>query len=185
MTKRVLRATLTALLVVVAVGVLTGVALIHFDHLQLEPVLSGSMRPVAQPGDLVVAQAVPTASLRVGEIVAFYPPGTPNTPVMHRILTLTRVNGSTQITTKGDANNAADRWGQITLTSHSTYHTIDVLPKLGFASVWAHNLAASKSAAILIGSGVLLLVLATSSLRRNRRSHGRPRGRQLEEVVAS
>ena len=159
---------LSALLVLLALSAVSAIALIRIDHLQLEPALSGSMRPVFQPGDLVIAKQTSTSTVHVGEVVAFYPPGTTRSPVMHRIVTLTPTATGPKITTKGDANNVADPWGQVTLTSSSTYRLVNVVPKLGFVSVWAHNLAASRRGLLFIGSGVLLLALAASSLRRTR-----------------
>ncbi len=163
--RRLLQVSLSALLVLLALSAVTVIALIRIDHLQLEPALSGSMRPVFRPGDLVVAKQTSTSTLHVGEVIAFYPPGTTGSPVMHRIVTLTPTATGPKITTKGDANNVADPWGAVTLASPSTYRLVNVVPKLGFVSVWAHNLAASRRALLLIGSGVLLLAVAASSLR--------------------
>jgi len=168
--RRLAGAVASALLVLLALSAVTVIALIRIDHLQLEPALSGSMRPVFQPGDLVVAKQTSTRTLRVGEIVAFYPPNGTTTPVMHRIVTLTPTATGPKITTKGDANNVTDPWGVVTLRSPSTYRLVDVVPRFGFVSVWAHNFAASKRALLLIGSGVLLLVVAASSLREASRS---------------
>ena len=172
---QVVQGLISALLVVFALGLVTIVALIRIDHLQLEPALSGSMRPVFQPGDLVVARPTSTATLHVGAIIAFYPPGQRSgAAYMHRIVGLTSTPAGPKIITKGDANRDTDPFGPVTLTSPITYRLVDVVPKLGFVSVWAHNLAASKRALILVGSGLLLLVVAASSLRREtRRSDGR------------
>ncbi len=166
--RRLVQVFLSALLVLLALGLVSVIALIRIDHLQLEPALSGSMRPVFQPGDLVVAKQTSTSSLHVGEVVAFYPPNGSTTPIMHRIVTLTRVNGATKITTKGDANNVTDPWGAVTLRGTATYRLVDVVPKLGFVSTSAHKFAASRRALLLIGSGVLLLAVAASSLRHPR-----------------
>ena len=73
-------------------------------------VLSGSMTPVIDTGDLVIDQGVsPTqaAHLRVGQIITFHR-GTGATPITHRIVVVTPAGGTVAYTTKGDANNAAD-----------------------------------------------------------------------------
>ncbi len=168
--RHVVQVLFSALLALVALGLVTSIALVRIDHLQLEPALSGSMRPVFQPGDLVVAKKTSTSSLHVGEVVAFYPPNGATTPVMHRIVSLTQTPTGPKVTTKGDANNAADPWGAVTLINPSTYRMVDVVPKLGFVSTWAHNLAASKRGLLLIGSGALLLAVAAISLRGAARS---------------
>jgi len=169
---RVIEVLFTAILVLLALGAVTVIALIRVDHLQLEPALSGSMRPAFQPGDLVVAKETSTSSLHVGDVIAFYPPGDTASPYMHRIVSLTPTSTGPKITTKGDANNVADPWGAVTLTSPSTYRLVTVVPKLGFVSVWAHDLAASRRALILIGSGLLLVAVAASSLRHPRSATG-------------
>jgi signal peptidase len=168
--RHVVQVFFSALLVLLALGLVTSIALIRIDHLQLEPALSGSMRPVFQPGDLVVAKKTSTSSLHVGEVVAYYPPNGATTPVMHRIVSLTQTPTGPKITTKGDANSVADPWGAVTLINPATYRMVDVVPKLGFVSTWAHNLAASKRGLLLIGSGVLFLAVAASSLRGSTRS---------------
>ena len=74
-------------------------------------VLSGSMRPAFQRGDLLFLTLGP-APLRVGEIVVYALPGR-SIPIVHRIVSLHERRGSSmanEILTKGD-NNAVDDLG--------------------------------------------------------------------------
>lgn len=73
-------------------------------------VLTGSMQPTLDPGDLVVAQPTDPDELRVGDIVTVQPVSGDPTLVTHRVTRLYvagdgSVNG---LVTQGDANNAPD-----------------------------------------------------------------------------
>src|ERR1035437_6950650 len=73
---------LTALIVVVgvaavAIGILVFVANLHF-----QTVTSNSMQPPFSAGDVVVTQAVPVSSVRVGDVISFSPPDKTE-PVIH------------------------------------------------------------------------------------------------------
>lgn len=63
------------------------------------PVLSGSLRPGMQPGDVVVIQRVPFSDLHVRDVVVFYPPHETTRQTVHRIVKLTVKGGTTSITT--------------------------------------------------------------------------------------
>ena len=120
---------LTALIVAVGViaigiGVLVLVAGLHF-----QVVTSGSMRPTISPGDVAVTQAVPVSSLKVGDVIVFYPPTSSTEPVMHRIVSIN--NGV--IKTRGDANNVDDPW-QLTLSGTTAYRMVAVVPFIGWLS---------------------------------------------------
>jgi signal peptidase len=146
---RLLDRLLTVLIVALGVlavgmGILVLVAGLHF-----QTVTSGSMRPTISPGDLAVTQAVPVSSLKVGDVIVFYPPGGGTEPVLHRIVSLE--NGL--IKTRGDANNVDDPW-QVTLTGTTAYRMVAVVPFVG----WLIELQrpALIVAGLLIVLGILL-----------------------------
>ena len=141
----------TALLGIAAMALLAGALLVQFDHLRFEPVLSGSMRPGIQPGDLAILRPVPVHELRVGNVIAYLPPGQ-STPVMHRIISRT----ATGILTKGDDNTSPDPWGRVALQGSQAQRLVVVVPKLGW-------LAAAKRQ-LLIGMSSFVLVLLGASL---------------------
>ena len=122
-----------------------GAVIVNLEHLKLQPVLSGSMRPGVQPGDLAIVRPVPTDRLRAGEVIAYLPPGQ-STPVLHRIISVTPAG----IVTKGDANSAADPWGRVKPQSPTVARLVAVVPKVGFVTDVRRQL--------LVGSGVVLLV---------------------------
>ena len=141
---RLLTALIVAVgVVAVAVGILVFVANLHF-----QTVTSGSMRPTISPGDVAVTQAVPVSSLKVGDVIVFFPPGVTSEPVMHRIVSLD--NGA--IKTRGDANNVDDPW-QVTLTGTTAYRMVAVVPFIG----WLTEL--QRPALIVAGLLVGLMIL--------------------------
>ncbi len=73
----------------------------------ISPILSGSMRPYAQPGDAFITRDVPASTLKVGDIIAVHSEKT-GTPYAHRITQITSQSGLLRIVTKGDANPSAE-----------------------------------------------------------------------------
>ncbi len=71
-------------------------------------VLTGSMRPIIQPGALVLIHRVPLSSLKPGDIITYQNPRNFTETITHRVLSVTKVKGIRMVTTKGDANPAAD-----------------------------------------------------------------------------
>eukprot|EP00299_Pterocystis_sp_00344_P009541 c4050_g1_i1.p1 GENE.c4050_g1_i1~~c4050_g1_i1.p1 ORF type:complete len:185 (-),score=28.64 c4050_g1_i1:42-596(-) len=71
-------------------------------------VLSGSMEPGFQRGDILVL-ALPNEPFRVGDVVVFKISGR-DIPIVHRIIELhEKPSGDVQILTKGDNNHVDDR----------------------------------------------------------------------------
>jgi signal peptidase I len=68
-------------------------------------VLSGSMRPVFDPGDMIIIQEVKPESVVVGDILTFK---VGSAIVTHRAVKVTNENGKIVFETKGDANNTND-----------------------------------------------------------------------------
>jgi len=118
------------LLAAAGVAVLAGGIAFRMNDLHVQTVLSGSMRPLVSPGDLVVTQPVPVPSLRVDDVIVFYPPGQ-RTSVLHRIQTLTVVDGITAVTTKGDANTVPDDW-TARLQGDTAYRMVGSIPFVGW-----------------------------------------------------
>jgi signal peptidase len=70
-------------------------------------VLSGSMKPVFNPGDLIVDKKVNTNDLKVGDVVTYMYGG--NFLSTHRIVEISKDDkGKPAFKTKGDNNNAVD-----------------------------------------------------------------------------
>jgi signal peptidase len=71
-------------------------------------VLSGSMEPTLSAGDVVVVQRVEPDDVRAGDVVTYRSPG--GDLVTHRVRRVRRLAGRYEFVTRGDANNASERW---------------------------------------------------------------------------
>jgi signal peptidase len=76
-------------------------------------IVSGSMTGTYDRGSLVLDEVVPTADLRVGDVITYLPPrgAGPDHLITHRIASIGRGAGGARVfRTKGDANASADPW---------------------------------------------------------------------------
>ncbi len=139
------------------------------------PVLSGSMRPGLQPGDVVITHRVPISSLQVRDVIVFRPPDEGGKQTVHRIVKIAEQDGKTSITTRGDANSVDD--ATVTaLTGASAYRVTRIVPLLGYPAVWLQN---GKHGLLVIGLGVILLVAgAITVLRREKQPESATPGDQ-------
>jgi signal peptidase len=138
-------ATAALLLAAVALIALTAGRVAGFRPLVVR---SGSMSPAIGTGDLVLSRAVAAADVRVGDVVSFPDALHPGIPTTHRVVLLHRVGRRLDVTTRGDANQVAERWsapasGQI--------------PRVALSVP-----AAGRVVAALGGRVVRLLLLATA-----------------------
>jgi signal peptidase len=147
--------TLTALALSLAAAVLVP-AVLGFERYVLT---SGSMAGAYGTGSLVYARAVPTADLRVGDVITYTPPAGsgPTGLVTHRIVSIeSRRDGAREFRTKGDANAAPDPW-RFELNAPAQARVAFGLPLLG------HGLAALSDRDLrmgLIGAPALLIAVA-------------------------
>jgi signal peptidase len=116
-------------------------------------VLSGSMHPSLEPGDVAILARVPDASLRVGDVIAYLPPGA-TVPRIHRLISITSTSNGLEVETRGDANQMADV--PVLLKGSETYRLVGTVPLVG----WLWN----SRAALWIGAGALLLLLTAGAL---------------------
>jgi signal peptidase len=68
-------------------------------------VLTGSMRPYLQPGDIIVDKAVRAEEIKVGDVVTYKAGGS---IVTHRVVKVIDESGEPLFRTRGDANNTDD-----------------------------------------------------------------------------
>lgn len=134
------------------------------------PVLSGSMRPGLQPGDVVVTHRVPITDLHVRDVIVFHPANEGARLTVHRIVKLTMKNGTTSVTTRGDANSINDPTST-SLSGTTAYRVSRVVPLLGYPAVWLQNGSRGGFAILL---GVLLLIGAAITLMRPERPTAHP-----------
>jgi signal peptidase len=158
-----LRGTFTGLLLVIAVCALAWCGYqTASGRWHATPVLSGSMRPGLQPGDIVVTQRVPVSDLRVRDVIVFHPPNEADQQTVHRIVRLRVKNGTTAITTRGDANTVNDPT-VTSLRGSTAYRVVRVVPLVGYPAVW---LSGGHHGLLAIGLGILLLIGAAVILLR-------------------
>ena len=73
-------------------------------------VLTDSMYPIIESGDLIICQGAEPEEIQVGDVIAFLDPaGNGATIVTHRVIEVTEQNGELAWRTKGDNNNTEDR----------------------------------------------------------------------------
>jgi signal peptidase len=162
-TGRVVRALCYGLVLAVAAG-LTVASLLGARVL---PVLTGSMDPHAPAGSLVLTVPVTGSDVAAGDVVAFMPPApyetVGNRPVLHRVAEVGEMtNGRSWMTTKGDANTAADPW-QVSTRDVTFSRGTFVIPHLG----WLFMSGPLVAGALVLG--LATLVLGLGALRSTKR----------------
>ena len=148
---------LTAAAVALAAAVLVPALLGYQRYV----ITSGSMTGTYDRGSLVYYRVVPTASLKVGDVITYDPPAGagPAGLVTHRIVSITPQPGGARVfRTKGDANPVADPW-TFTLPSRSQARVVAGVPWLGFALA-----ALSERKVRMLVVGVPALIIALTSL---------------------
>ena len=123
-------------------------------------VYSSSMEPAMPKGSLAAMSPVEPASLRVGDIIAYYHPRYPNITVSHRIIEV--IDGeSLGFQTKGDANEVPDPFvvPAENVVGRVTWH----IPQIGFTldrindfvrSAWGFGLLVGLPTVIIFGSAI-------------------------------
>lgn len=72
-------------------------------------VLTDSMYPGIQSGDLIICHTATAQEVQVGDVISFFDPaGNGTSVVSHRVIEINDAAGELSFTTQGDANNAAD-----------------------------------------------------------------------------
>lgn len=78
---------------------------------QTSTMLTGSMSPLINPGDIVITRPVPVTDINVGDIITYHIPVEDQRVETHRVTQIAaRPDGTVVVQTKGDANNGADPW---------------------------------------------------------------------------
>ena len=129
--RRVVRG-LGNLLLLVVVLAFTGLAVgPHLFGYRTMTMLTGSMAPGINPGDVTVAVQEPTSALAVGQIISYQVPVDDHRVVSHRVVKVTRgPSGAVVVQTKGDHNPSADPWTAI-ITDPQVWTVRGVVPHLG------------------------------------------------------
>jgi signal peptidase len=131
--------------------------------LQRYVVAGRSMTGTYDRGSLVYARVVPTAGLRVGDVITYQPPAGagPRDLVTHRIVAIgIGPDGRRTFRTRGDANPVADPW-RFTLPAARQARVVFGVPYLGFALAALRDRTTRMLVIGLPSLAVALLVLLT------------------------
>lgn len=100
---------------------------------QTSTMLTGSMSPMINPGDVVVSVPVPVSKVRVGDVITYRIPVEDHRVETHRVTRVfTAADGSTAVRTKGDANRGVDPW-EASLKGETVHKHVFTVPALGHA----------------------------------------------------
>ena len=125
------------------------IVLIAAQHLNV--VVSGSMEPAFYRGDIVLIekadflgiQEFNVDDVQVGDVVVYNAEWF-DQPVIHRVIDIVDINGTTMYKIKGDNNNAPDPYyvnkNQIVSKVVKFGDNLVVIPKVGYLSLWLRGL---------------------------------------------
>ena len=103
----------------------------HVAGYRTMTMLTASMAPDIDPGDVVIVTPLPISQVQPGMIISYHIPIDDHRLVSHRVLTVdTSPDGAVTVQTKGDANDAPDPW-QATLQGTTAWQVSAVVPDLG------------------------------------------------------
>ncbi len=125
---RLLSTLLLGLAVLLLLSVTVGPRLLHY---RTATMLTASMSPAIDSGDVIIDTPLALADVRVGQVLTYHIPVDDHRVVSHRVIEVQRPGpGIVNIRTKGDANPAADPW-VATLTGDTVWQVRTVVPKAG------------------------------------------------------
>lgn len=110
------------------------------------PILTGSMQPAANPGDVFLTRLTPASTLKVGDIIAINNQIT-GTYYSHRINEIRDMNGTLRIITKGDSNESVDREPFMVAPVSQVSIVISTIPYLGRPMVYMNSVQGRQAAA--------------------------------------
>ncbi len=164
-----MRLTWTAAIVALALPTVAQTAL----GISVSPVLTSSMVPWVEPGDVIITKGTAAVDLRTGDVIAAQR-ADPATTFTHRIVGVTPVNGLLRMTTKGDANPAADVDPVMLSTQAQVQKAIAHVKWIGYPLAFLSSPQGQRLAlTLLVGANVLALILFASSRRPRMQSPNR------------
>ena len=93
--------------------------------------LTGSMAPAIEPGDVVVSTPIDVADVEVGMVISYHIPIDDRRVVTHRVIDVQHAaDGTVTVQTQGDANQSPDPWTAV-LTGDTAYQMQAVVPEIG------------------------------------------------------
>ena len=149
------------LLLILVMTLFVGLAIgPHVFGYRTMTMLTGSMAPGINPGDVTVAVPEPVSRLAVGQVITYQIPVADHRVISHRVVSVQRqAHGSVRIRTKGDHNPGRDPWTAV-VTDQQVWRVVAVLPHLG-SVIHALQGPVLRTVFLYVGPAALaLLVLA-------------------------
>lgn len=141
----------------------------RFLNYQTSTMLTGSMSPGINPGDVVVSVRTPVSALKVGDVITYSIPIDDRRVETHRVASINRDDaGQTSVITKGDANPGPDPWTAV-LSEDYVYTQAGVVPYLGDV-IRTLRQPLAQSVLLYGAGGVLVAVVLTSIWRKPARN---------------
>lgn len=163
------RAVFTLILIVAALVFLFLAVGPRFLNYQTSTMLTGSMSPGINPGDVVVSVRTPVSELKVGDVITYSIPVDDHRIETHRVASIKRDDaGATSVTTKGDANAGEDPWTAV-LSEDYVYTQAGVVPYLGDV-IRTLRQPLIQSVFLYGASALLVVVVLTAIWRKPRES---------------
>ncbi|MGY1688554.1 signal peptidase I [Geodermatophilus sp. SYSU D01105] len=148
-----------------AVRALVAVAVVAFAGLALGPhllgyrtmtMLTGSMAPAIDPGDVVISTPLDVSDVTAGMVITYHIPIDDHRVVTHRVTDVTHApDGTVTVHTQGDANDDPDPWAAV-LQGDTAYQVQAVIPEIGhlitaLRTPWVSHLLVYGAPALLAG----------------------------------
>jgi len=102
----------------------------HVLGYRTSTMLTGSMAPGIEPGDMVVTVPRNHSELAVGDVISYHIPVEDHRVETHRVVEIDREGVRTTVRTKGDANPNVDPWVAV-LDGDTVYEEVLVVPHVG------------------------------------------------------
>lgn len=100
-------------------------------HYRTATMLTGSMVPTINPGDIVLDTQEPSADIAIGQIISYHIPIDDHRVESHRVIWVRHLpGGAVLFRTKGDANTAPDPW-TAKVETPTVWRVRTVLPLVG------------------------------------------------------
>lgn len=158
-----LRVLLHGLLAVAAVLSVLGAGVVVWQRLGFSPVLTSSMVPTYDPGDLLVTRPTESGSIAVGQVLVLPLPDAPGQRYVHRVIEVDDdAEGRPVVRTQGDNNPAPDTW-QLTITSAQVPEVVASAPTLGSLALLTNG-SALRIPLLLFIAGCLLVAVKRTLL---------------------
>lgn len=139
-------------------------------------VLTGSMRPAINPGDLVITRTSAASGIGVGDVVVV---NSGDVPIAHRVVDVRVVSGLNRLTTKGDANALIDTDPVMVSANRQVPRVVWRVPAVGSTLAFLASPQAQRlGLTLLVGANLLGLALFAMRRRSSEEGGGTPDGPQ-------